>query len=91
VESTGGHSFEKIREDAKKVDFLREPLAENFSEYAYPVFDRGSGKNRREALRVLEARGVYALGRFAEWEYYNMDVCIYRAMQVAASISRQGV
>jgi protoporphyrinogen oxidase len=90
VESIGGHSFAKIREDAKKVDFLLEPVAENFSEYAYPVFDREAEKNRREALRVLDARGVYALGRFAEWEYYNMDVCMYRAMQVAASIRGQG-
>jgi len=89
VESTGGYSFEQIRGHAKKIDFLLEPVAENYSEYAYPVFDKDVEKNKKAALRVLSSKGVHALGRFAEWEYYNMDVCIYRAMQVAAAILKQ--
>jgi protoporphyrinogen oxidase len=92
IESTGGHSFETICEHAKKIDFLLEPVAEHYSEYAYPVFDKGAAKNRKDALRVLNAKGVHSLGRFAEWEYYNMDVCMYRAMQLAGSMcaTRQG-
>ncbi|MDR0465759.1 MAG: hypothetical protein LBH94_00200, partial [Deltaproteobacteria bacterium] len=91
VESIGAHSFERIRADAEKVDFLLEPIAESASDYAYPVFDREAEKNKQEALRVLGAKGVYALGRFAEWEYYNMDACMFRAMHVAASIGEQGL
>jgi protoporphyrinogen oxidase len=90
VESIGGHSFERIRADAEKADFLRTPVAEHAAEYAYPVFDRESEKNRQDALRVLAAKGVHALGRFAEWKYYTMDECIHRAMQVAATITENG-
>ena len=34
--------------------------------------------------RRLEPQGLYLLGRFAEWEYYNMDVAIGAALDLAS-------
>ena len=36
-----------------------------------------------QALKIkLESEGVYLLGRFAEWEYYNMDAAMGAAMDL---------
>ena len=36
----------------------------------------------RELKECLEPRGIYLLGRFEEWEYYNMDAAIGAAMDL---------
>ena len=32
--------------------------------------------------RRIEPKGLYLLGRFAEWEYYNMDVAMGAAIDL---------
>ena len=51
-------------------------------EYTYPVQDASSRALIRELKERLEPRGIYLLGRFAEWEYYNMDAAIGAAMDL---------
>ena len=36
----------------------------------------------KELKNILEPLGFYLLGRFAEWEYYNMDVAIGASMDL---------
>jgi len=36
---------------------------------------------------VLEPFGLYFTGRFADWEYYNMDVAIAAAMDTYKKIT----
>jgi UDP-galactopyranose mutase len=40
----------------------------------------------QKASQHLEAEKCYLLGRFAEWEYYNMDVAIGAALDLAARV-----
>ena len=35
---------------------------------------------------VTEPEGLFLLGRFAEWEYYNMDVAMGAAMDLCKTI-----
>ena len=34
----------------------------------------------------LDSIGVITLGRFGEWDYYNMDICIESAMKIANNL-----
>jgi protoporphyrinogen oxidase len=54
--------------------------------YGYPVYDLEYRKNVTEIRDVVEATGMTLLGRFAQFDYINSDVCIERALEVAARL-----
>ena len=54
----------------------------HWEEYTYPVQDVSSRTLIRELKECLEPKGIYLLGRFAEWEYYNMDAAMGAALDL---------
>ena len=48
--------------------------------YGYVVNDLNYQKNILIIREYLKNMGIYIVGRFSEWEYYNMDACIRSAM-----------
>jgi len=56
-------------------------LGTNYTEYAYPIYDLCFEKNIGIINFWLDKVGIRRCGRFAEWRYYNMDICIKRAME----------
>ena len=41
-----------------------------------------TNKQRRSLLQKLSIKNLFLCGRFAEWEYFNMDIAIESAMKV---------
>ena len=58
-----------------------EVLGQSYTEYAYPVYDIDSERNLGMVNSWLDGTGIRRCGRFAEWRYYNMDICIKRALE----------
>lgn len=56
------------------------------TKYAYVIYDLDYQKNISIIKSFLREREIKTLGRFAEWEYYNMDHCIEKAMIMADKI-----
>jgi len=83
TESMGEHSYDEMKEQGEKFDYLLEPVDYNVSDYAYVVYDQNYSKSTTKIKKYLEEIGIYSIGRFGEWEYYNMDICIESAMKVA--------
>ncbi|WCT13162.1 protoporphyrinogen/coproporphyrinogen oxidase [Mucilaginibacter jinjuensis] len=58
------------------------PLAFNYEPNSYII----QGEETREKIlllkKLLKPYRIFLLGRFAEWEYYNMDKCIEAAMDL---------
>ena len=48
----------------------------------YPVFDEQTIELAERYKREAEDEGVFFVGRLAEYEYYNMDAVVGRALQV---------
>jgi protoporphyrinogen oxidase len=86
TEAVGDHTYEEMKEEGKKFDYLIEPVDWHVSEHAYVVFDNNYKQSRRAIFDYLETLGLYTLGRFGEWEYYNMDVCIKSAIELSAKL-----
>lgn len=86
TECIGEHSYEEMVECGKKDSFLIHPLDYHISEHAYVVFD----ENRDNALiainSYLDSIGLYSIGRFGRWEYYNMDICMKDSIETANKI-----
>ncbi|RMG76386.1 MAG: nucleotidyl-sugar pyranose mutase [Bacteroidetes bacterium] len=81
TEVLGGHELEDILK-WNKPEFLFEAIDHNISNHAYVVYYKDSMKFAGEIKKYFKKQGISLLGRFAEWEYYNMDVCMMRAFSV---------
>jgi len=56
-------------------------------EYGYPVYDLDYRRNVTEMRDAVAAAGLHLLGRFAQFDYINSDVCVERALTLAAELN----
>ncbi len=55
--------------------------------YGYPVYDLEYRRNVTAMREAVAATGLHLLGRFAQFDYINSDVCIERALALASTLS----
>ena len=84
TEVLGDRSRELMESEGAKIDYLRKPIDHHVSDHAYVVFDHNYAQSVKIVKDYLGSLDIHTLGRFGEWEYYNMDICIESAMKVAA-------
>lgn len=82
IEFTDEISKEEIFEQLKKIPFSPKYLTHNYEKYTYPIQDKETRSMIAALKQHLEPHGMYLCGRFAEWEYANMDVCMGYAMDL---------
>jgi protoporphyrinogen oxidase len=54
--------------------------------YGYPVYDLDYRRNVTAMREAVAATGLRLLGRFAQFDYINSDVCVERAMALARDL-----
>ena len=89
-EMSNDHVIERVISDLEKLEmFDRDTIvyrkAVRFL-YGYPVYDLDYRKNVTAMREAVEATGMHLLGRFAQFDYINSDVCIERALALAAQL-----
>ena len=82
IEFTDEISQADILEQLKKIPFHPSYLTHHYEKYTYPIQDSGTRTMISSLKQTLEPEGFYLCGRFAEWEYANMDVCMGYAMDL---------
>lgn len=87
IEFTDKINLEEIRENLQKLPFFPKYVAHHYEKFTYPI----QNKNTREMIVELKSQlardNFFLLGRFAEWEYYNMDVAIGAAIDLTKVFS----
>lgn len=86
TETVGERSYEEMVENGRKDSFLKRPVDYNVSDHAYVVFDENYETSTAKIKSYLSEQGIYTLGRFGEWQYYNMDVCIKSSIELSKKI-----
>ena len=86
TEVVGEKSYDEMVENGKKDPFLLRPIDYNISGHAYVVFDENYYSATKNIKDYIKSAGIYTLGRFGEWEYYNMDICIKSSIDTARKI-----
>ncbi|EAK2629188.1 nucleotidyl-sugar pyranose mutase [Campylobacter coli] len=89
TEAIGEIPYDRLVEEGQKIPFLKKPLDYNVTEHAYVFFDLNYTQAKVGAISYLDSLGIYSHGRFGEWEYYNMDVCIKRSIDLAKNIKEK--
>jgi protoporphyrinogen oxidase len=58
--------------------------------YGYPVYDLDYRTNVTAMREAVAAAGLRLLGRFAQFDYINSDVCVERAIALAKTMNDEG-
>jgi protoporphyrinogen oxidase len=87
VEFSGKVDYEVMVEEIKKLPGNLTPIDFNYEPNSYVIQDKLTRDVITAAKKALEAHGIYLLGRFAEWEYYNMDKAIEAAFALEEKIA----
>ena len=82
IEFTDYISKAEILDNLHRIPYHPRYLAHNYCEYTYPIQATETRDFINSIKTYLERQGMYLLGRFAEWEYYNMDVAMGAAMDL---------
>ncbi len=56
------------------------------NQYAYPLNTIGKEEIMKELLSHAKEHGVFGLGRWGEWQHYNSDVVVARALELAENL-----
>ncbi|NDW09093.1 NAD(P)/FAD-dependent oxidoreductase [Dysgonomonas sp. 520] len=83
VEFSGKTDYEDMVQEIKKLPGNLSPIHYNYEPNSYVIQSFDTKELILETKDILEEENIYLLGRFAEWEYYNMDKCIESAMYLS--------
>ena len=86
VEFTDEISIEDIKMQLSRAPFHPKYLTHHFSEYTYPIQDSQTRRMIESLKGKLSSKNLYFTGRFADWEYYNMDIAIAAAKKTVNNI-----
>jgi len=83
IEFTDYISQEDIIFNLKKIPYNPKYIEHRFTEYTYPIQNVKTRRLIDDLKSILEPNEIYLLGRFAEWEYYNIDAAMGAAIDLS--------
>lgn len=89
VEFTEKMSRNEIEEQLKRIPFSPRYITHRYTPCTYPIQNAETRSIITLAKAQLEKHGIYLLGRFAEWEYYNMDAAMEAAIRLVNRLNCQ--
>ena len=57
------------------------------NDFAYPLNTIGKNEKMQELLDFAQKRGIFGLGRWGQWQHFNSDVVIQKAITLAEELS----
>ena len=86
IEFTDEMSKNEIMENLNLIPLHPKYLDHQYNQFTYPIQDRNTRTLVKNLKTTLASSNLYFTGRFADWEYYNMDVAIGAAMDLAKQL-----
>ncbi len=86
IEFTDEVDKKTILENLEKIPYSPKYITHCYTPYTYPIQNSSTREIINGIKILMEPEGFYLLGRFAEWEYYNMDAAIGAAIDLSKTI-----
>lgn len=86
IEFTDEISKEEILSNLSNIPLHPKYLDHKYNQFTYPIQDSHTREMIKSLKDTIADKGFYFTGRFADWEYYNMDVAIGAAMDLCKTI-----
>lgn len=78
--------FETTGAKSEKKGFTKEGKPYFISDYAYPLNTIGKNEKMAVLLNFMEEKGFIGIGRWGEWQHYNSDVVMQRAIDLCKNL-----
>ena len=88
IEFTDEIGKSEILDNLKRIPLNPKYIDHVYNKYTYPIQNRNTRGLIKGLKDFLSPFGFYFTGRFADWEYYNMDVAIGSAMDLVNSLQK---
>ncbi|WP_300226793.1 FAD-dependent oxidoreductase [uncultured Bacteroides sp.] len=82
IEFTDEITKEEILNNLKNIPLNPSYLGHVYNQYTYPIQDNYTRDMIKSLKHELSPLNFFFTGRFADWEYYNMDIAIGAAMDM---------
>lgn len=89
VECSGKVSENDFLKELNKLPFNPKFIAYNYCHNSYIIHSKETKKLINILKQKLAKKNIFLCGRFAEWEYFNMDNAIHSAMQICTTILKK--
>ena len=76
IEFTDAISQEDIIDNLSRIPLNPKYIDHKYNKYTYPIQDANTRQLIKKLKSSMKVFGLYFTGRFADWEYYNMDVAM---------------
>ena len=86
VEFTDEIMKDDIIENLDKMPLHPQYITHQYNPYTYPIQDNHTRQIIKDLKKELAPSNFFFTGRFADWEYYNMDVAMDAAMKTCNHI-----
>jgi len=86
IEFTDEIDKDTIQDNINRMPFHPKYLDHKFNKCTYPIQDADTRRMIHSLKAYLTQSNFYFTGRFADWEYYNMDVAMGAAMDLCKTI-----
>lgn len=80
IEFTDFITEEEIKKNLKIMPYNPKYITHHYNEFTYPIQNTDTRLMINKVKNYLSKYNIYITGRFADWEYYNMDVAVWAAM-----------
>lgn len=87
IEFTDSISHDEILRQLPSIPFSPRYITHRYNPYTYPIQHSDTRGMISALRRKLAGEGLYMTGRFALWEYFNMDVAMDSALELAPEIT----
>ncbi len=86
IEFTDEIGKNEIMDNLSRIPLHPRYITHKYNRFTYPIQDENTRNLIKELKRTLAPYNFYFTGRFADWEYYNMDVAIGASIDLSKSI-----
>lgn len=86
VEFSEKMKYDDMISEIEKLPGNLSPITYNYEPNSYIIHDFKTKNIIDQTKKILKEENIHLLGRFAEWEYYNMDKCIEAALNLAETL-----
>jgi protoporphyrinogen oxidase len=87
VEFSGKCEIEFMNAELELLPGNLKPIAYNYEPNSYIIHNKETRATVAKAKELLAKYNIFLLGRFAEWEYHNMDRCIETALDLSKNLN----
>lgn len=82
IEISGKVENHLLQDIVETLPGIKGVIASNYRDKSYVIQTENTRLEVQRIRDILREKNIYLLGRFAEWEYYNMDAVINSSMNL---------